>query len=58
MEMIMLIAGSGVLFVAAFAGWYALWHRRVEASFEKVPVHDRRSVHVVRHGDRPGDNIH
>ncbi len=49
MEMITLIGGSAVLFAAGFAGWYSLWHRRATASFEKVRVNDRRSVHVVRH---------
>ena len=55
MEEIMMIAGSALLFVGGFAGWYALWHRKVEASFGKVPV-DQRSVYVVRHGGHPGES--
>ncbi len=45
-----LIIGSVVMFVAGFAAWYTLWHRRVEAAFERVPVGPGRSVHVLRQG--------
>ena len=33
-----------------FAVWYTVWHRRVEAAFERVPVERGRSVHVLRQG--------
>ncbi len=50
MGVITLIAGSAGLAVAGFVGWYTLWHRRVEAAFEKVPVSRGRSAHVLRRG--------
>ncbi len=56
MEEITLIAGSAVLFTAGFAGWYTLWHRRAAASFERVRVNGRRSVHVLRRDGEPGEN--
>ena len=46
MAMITLIVGSVGLFVAGFAAWYTIWHRRVAASFERVPVRTGRSVRV------------
>ena len=51
----MLIAGSAVLFVAGFVAWYTIWHRRVESSFERVPVRAGRSAPVQREGVRPDD---
>ncbi|MDR3661379.1 MAG: hypothetical protein P4L86_13490 [Mycobacterium sp.] len=45
-----LIVGSVGLVVAGFAAWYTIWHRRVESSFERVPVRAGRSVHVLREG--------
>jgi len=38
MAEITLVAGSAVLFVTGFVAWYTIWHRRVEACSEKVPV--------------------
>jgi hypothetical protein len=45
MAEITLIVGPA-LFVAGFVGWYTVWHRRVEESFEKVPVRDGRSARL------------
>ena len=54
--MLTLIIGSTAFFVAAFAAWYTLWHRRLESSFERVPVRSGRTVHVLRQdADLPGD---
>ncbi|HEX3333767.1 MAG TPA: hypothetical protein VHS57_05460 [Acidimicrobiales bacterium] len=54
--MITLIIGSIAFFVAGFAAWYTLWHRRLESSFERVPVRTGRSVHVLRQDvDLPRD---
>jgi hypothetical protein len=36
MAQIAVIAGSVGLFVAGFATWYALWHRRLASSVERV----------------------
>ncbi len=48
MTVLSLIIGSIALFVASFSVWYTIWHRRVEAAFERVPVESGRSVHVLR----------
>ena len=48
MAVLSLIIGSIAFFVASFAVWYTIWHRRVEAAFERVPVESGRSVHVLR----------
>ncbi len=48
MAVVTLIVGSLTLFVAGFATWYAIWHRRVESAFERVPVASGRAVHVLR----------
>lgn len=50
MAEVTLIGGLAALFVvgSGFVTWYAIWHRRVESSFEKVPVETRRSVRVLR----------
>lgn len=50
MATLSLIIGSVALFAAGFAVWYTIWHRRVEAAFERVPVESGRSVHVLREG--------
>ena len=43
------IAGSiGVL--ASLVGWYALWHRRLASSFERVPVRTGRHAFLLRRG--------
>ena len=43
-------------FIAGFVAWYSLWHRRMAAAFERVPVGADRSVLVVRRGaDLPGN---
>jgi hypothetical protein len=43
-----LIVGAGALLVTGFVSWYAIWHRRVESCFEKVPVASGRSAHERR----------
>jgi hypothetical protein len=50
MAMLSMIIGSIAFFTAGFAVWYTVWHRRVEAAFERVPVESGRSVHVLRQG--------
>jgi hypothetical protein len=50
MGVITLIAGSGGFAGAGFVTWYALWHRRLEGAFEKVPVSRGRSAYVLRRG--------
>jgi hypothetical protein len=50
MAEVTLIIGSIALFITAFATWYTVWHRRVESSFERVPVGTGRAVHVLRQG--------
>jgi hypothetical protein len=45
-----LIIGAVALFIAAFATWYTVWHRRLESAFERVPVGAGRAVHVLRQG--------
>jgi hypothetical protein len=47
---ITVVLGSVGLFVAGFVSWYTLWHRRVTAAFERVPVGADRSAHVLRRG--------
>ena len=44
------VGGSAGVFVAGFAAWYTLWHRRLAASFERVPVHAGRTAYLVRDG--------
>jgi hypothetical protein len=42
-------------FIAGFVAWYTLWHRRMAAAFERVPVGADRSALVLRRGaDLPG----
>jgi hypothetical protein len=36
------------VFVAGFASWYSLWHRRLSSSFERVPVRAGRTAYLVR----------
>ena len=50
MAAITLVIGAVALFVTAFASWYTVWHRRMESSFERVPVATGRVVHVLRKG--------
>jgi len=57
MAMITLIVGSVGAFVAGFVAWYTLWHRRLEASFEKVAVGTGRSAHVLRKGVSLGGGV-
>jgi uncharacterized iron-regulated membrane protein len=56
MAQITMIVGSVALFVVGFVAWYTLWHRRVEAAFERVPVGNRRNVHLLRR-DVPEDAL-
>ena len=57
MAEIMVILGSVGLFVAGCTAWYAVWHRRVSATFEQVPVRTARSAHVVRRADERTDTL-
>jgi hypothetical protein len=50
MAVLSLVIGSIALFTGGFAVWYTVWHRRVEAAFERVPAESGRSVHVLRQG--------
>jgi hypothetical protein len=43
------IVGSIGVFVAGFVT-YALWHRRLASSFERVPVRTGRRAYLLRHG--------
>ena len=54
MAQITLIVGPIALFAAAFFTWYTVWHHRVAATFERVPVSAARSAHVVRTVDVRG----
>jgi hypothetical protein len=45
-----LIIGSIALFAGAFATCYTVWHLRIESRFERIPVADGRSAHVLREG--------
>ena len=45
-----LIIGSIALLVGTFATWYTVWHLRIESRFERIPVGEGRSVHVLREG--------
>lgn len=58
MATLTLIIGSIALLAGALATWYTVWHLRIESRFERIPVGDGRSVHVLREGvvlggDRP-----
>lgn len=44
------VAGFAGVFVAGFVSWYTMWHRRLAASFERVPVHAGRTAYLVRDG--------
>ena len=50
MATLTLIIGSIALLAGAFATWYTVWHLRIESRFERIPVGDGRSVHVLRQG--------
>jgi hypothetical protein len=50
MAVVAVIAGSIGIFVAGFVAWYTLWHRRLESSFERVPVQTGRSAYLLREG--------
>jgi hypothetical protein len=50
MAQIAVIAGSVGLFVAGFATWYALWHRRLASSIERVRVRVRAPEKARREG--------
>jgi hypothetical protein len=50
MATLTLIIGSIALLAGAFATWYTVWHLRMESRFERIPVGDGRSVHVLREG--------
>ena len=51
MATLTLIIESIALFAGAFAAWYTVWHLRIESRFERIPVGDGRSVHVLRKGE-------
>jgi hypothetical protein len=50
MATLTLIIASIALFAGAFATWYTVWHLRIESRFERIPVADGRSAHVLREG--------
>jgi hypothetical protein len=50
MAEVAVIAGSIGVFVTGFLGWYALWHRRLASSFERVPVRTGRTAYLLREG--------
>ena len=50
MATLTLIIGSIAMLAGALATWYTVWHLRIESRFERIPVGDRRSVHVLREG--------
>jgi hypothetical protein len=56
MATLTLIIGSIALFAASFATWYTVWHLRIESRFERIPVAEGRSAHVLRKGVLLGDN--
>jgi hypothetical protein len=56
MAALTLIIGSIALFAGAFASWYTVWHLRIESRFERIPVAEGRSAHVLREGVSLGDN--
>jgi hypothetical protein len=56
MATLTLIIGSITLLAGAFATWYTVWHLRMESRFERIPVGDGRSVHVLREGVVLGDD--
>jgi hypothetical protein len=51
MAVITLIIG---LFVAGFAAWYTVWHRRLASRFARVPVKSGRPPQGSRQGVEPG----
>jgi hypothetical protein len=56
MATLTLIIGSIVLFAGVFATWYTVWHLRIESRFERIPVGDGRSAHVLREDVSLGDD--
>ena len=50
MAEVAVISGSIGVFVAGFAAWYTLWHRRLATSFERVPVRSGRAAYLLREG--------
>jgi hypothetical protein len=50
MTQLAMILGSITVFAAGFVTWYTLWHRKVASCFERVPVGDGRTAHLVRRG--------
>jgi hypothetical protein len=56
MATLTLIIGSIALFAGAFATWYTVWHLRMESRFERIPVAEGRSAHVLREGVSLGNN--
>lgn len=56
MATLTLIIGSMALLAGAFATWYTVWHLRIESRFERIPVGDGRSAHVLRQGVSLGDD--
>ena len=56
MAEVAVILGAVGSFVAGFAAWYTMWHRRMATAFERVPVGTARSALVVRRGaELPGN---
>jgi hypothetical protein len=57
MVQVMMIAGTISMFVAGFAAWYSMWHRRAASYFEAVPVRKGRPVYVLRRDVSVDDSI-
>jgi hypothetical protein len=57
MATLTLIIESIALFAGAFATWYTVWHLRIESRFERIPVGDGRSAHVLRKGETVGGGV-
>lgn len=50
MGVVSLIAATAGVVTGGFIVWYTLWHRRIDAAFERVAVSRGRSAYVLRRG--------
>jgi hypothetical protein len=58
MAEVAVILGAVGSFVAGFAAWYTMWHRRMATAFERFPVGTARPALVVRRGAELPGNTH